>query len=313
MRLSMSFSGFGPIADSLAAAQAAARAGLDGVWYCEHIGFRDAVVPAAVMLDRFPSLDVGLVGPAPVSRHPALLAMELAGLSELAPRRVRAQLGLGDARLVGRIGGVTGSLAHVREYVEATRAALAGSPLDGTWAGHAFDGYQTMARPEPPRLDVMAIRPRMLELSARVGDGVSLSTGASIDYLAEAVARIERVLAEEGRPRESFRVTAQAFGAVADTEAAAQDRVRPTLGIFSPDVLGILAPGCSPAADVARMAIATTPGLLPERLDEYRRAGVDEIALDLAATADELPDVLSAFIAARSEIATGSPIERGLS
>lgn len=299
MRLSVSFSGFGPIADSLETAGAAARAGLDGVWYCEHVGFRDAVVPAAVMLDRYPQLDVGIVGPAPVSRHPAILAMELAGLAELGPGRVRAQLGLGDARLVGRIGGVGGSLAVVREYVEAVRASLAGEALDGIHANHRFDGYQTMPRPAPPQLDIMAIRPKMLELAARIADGVSLSTGASTDYLADAVQRIERVLAEHDRPRESFRITAQAFGAVADTSGEAEDRLRPVLGIFSPEVLQILAPGCSPAGDVGRMAIATTPERLAERVDDYRRAGVDEIAVDLAAAPDEIPDALAAFAAAR--------------
>lgn len=69
--------------------------------------------------------------------------MELAGLSELGPGRVRAR--------------------------------------------HEFDGYQTVASPELPRLGVMAIRLTMLELSARIADGVSLSTGASIDYLAATV------------------------------------------------------------------------------------------------------------------------------
>ena len=301
MRISISFSGFGPIDSALDTAREAANAGLDGVWYCEHVGFRDAVVPTAVMLDRYPTLDVGIVGPAPVSRHPAILAMELAGLSELGPGRVRAQLGLGDARLVGRIGGVSGSLAHVREYVEATRTALAGQPLTGTWAEHSFDGYQMMARPEPPALDIMAIRPKMLELSARVGDGVSLSTGASIEYLATAVQRIERVLEEIERPRESFRITAQAFGAVADTQEEAETRLRPTLGIFSPEILRILAPDCSPMEDVSRMAIATTSEGLADRLAEYREIGIDEIALDLAAAPDELRDVMGLFAAARAD------------
>ncbi|GGM62531.1 LLM class flavin-dependent oxidoreductase [Microbacterium saperdae] len=300
MRISVSFSGFGPIETTLRTARAAEAAGLDGVWYCEHVGFRDAVVPASVMLDRHPDLDVGLVGPAPVSRHPAVLAMELADLSELGPGRVRAQLGLGDARLVGRIGGVSGSLAHVREYVEATRMALAGEPLTGKWAGHVFDGYQTLARPEPPALDVMAIRPKMLELSARVADGVSLSTGASVEYLSASVQRIEQILEECGRERGSFRVTAQAFGTLADTQKDAEDRLRPTLGIFSPDILGILAPNCAPAEDVARMAIATTPERLAERLAEYRDAGVDEIALDLSAPDDEIEDIMRVFATART-------------
>ncbi|WP_166350960.1 LLM class flavin-dependent oxidoreductase [Phytoactinopolyspora limicola] len=300
MRISVSFSGFAPINTSLQVAEQAEQAGLDGLWYCEHVGFRDAIVPAAVMINKFPGLDVGVVGPAPVSRHPAVLAMELAGLSELGPGRVRAQLGLGDARLVSRIGGETGSLAHVREYVGATRGALAGEALTGTFARHVFDGYQTMPQAVPPALDVMAIRPRMLELSAEIADGVSLSTGASMEYLAASVERVERVLTANGRARESFRVTAQAFGAITSTAAEAADRLRPTLGIFSPQVLDIIAPGCDPATDVARMAVACTPDDVAARISEYRQAGVDEIAIDLAAAPDEAPTALAALAAARA-------------
>lgn len=40
MRISVSFSGFGPIETTLRTARAAEAAGLDGVWYCEHVGFR---------------------------------------------------------------------------------------------------------------------------------------------------------------------------------------------------------------------------------------------------------------------------------
>ncbi|WP_283136443.1 LLM class flavin-dependent oxidoreductase [Rhizohabitans arisaemae] len=299
MRLSVSFSGFAPISASLHVAERAEHAGLDGAWYCEHIGFHDAVVPAALMLDRFPGLDVGIVGTAPVSRHPALLAMELGSLAELGPGRVRAQLGLGDARLVGRIGGVANSLQVVREYVEATRRCLAGEPLDGQWANHVFDSFRRAPAPAPPALDVMAIRPRMLELAAEIADGVSLSTGASAAYLAETVERVERALEKHGRPRDSFRITAQAFGCIAESTAEAVARITPTFRIFSPQVLALLAPGLDPETDAAQMAIACGAGDLAERLDAYRRAGVDEIAIDLAQNPDEIDDALAAFAAAR--------------
>lgn len=294
MRVSVSFSGFAPLQTSFDLAHAAEEAGFDGAWYCEHLGFHDAIVPATVMLDRYPRLDVGVVGPAPVSRHPAVLAMELASLAELGPGRVRAQLGLGDARLVGRIGGVANSLALVREYVGATRSVLAGEALDGTLARHVFDGFQMMPASVPPELDIMAIRPKMLALAAEIADGVSLSTGASIDYLRDTVRVIEDALAEHGRPRESFRITAQALGALGDTHDDAVARVAPTFMIFSPQILSVLAPGLDPERDVARMAITGTADTVAERLAEYRDIGIDEVAIDFAHSPDEAGEVIAA-------------------
>jgi Coenzyme F420-dependent N5,N10-methylene tetrahydromethanopterin reductase and related flavin-dependent oxidoreductases len=299
MRIGVSFSGFAPLASSFSLARAAEDAGFDSAWYCEHLGFHDAIVPAAVMLDRHPGLDVGVVGPAPVSRHPAVLAMELASLSEIAPGRVRAQLGLGDARLIGRIGGVANSLALVREYVSATRRVLAGEALDGVHANHVFDTFQTMPAAAPPELDIMAIRPKMLALAAEIADGVSLSTGASLEYLHETVRVIEEALRAHGRPRETFRITAQALGALGDTDEDAVARVAPTFMIFSPQILSILAPGLDPATDVARMAIAGTATTVAERLAQYQDAGIDEVAIDFAHDPDEAVDVIAAFGRAR--------------
>ena len=50
MRLSVAFSGFGGLADTLPIVDAAEEHGLDGVWSAEHLGFHDAVVPSALYL-----------------------------------------------------------------------------------------------------------------------------------------------------------------------------------------------------------------------------------------------------------------------
>ena len=57
--------------------RAADEAGLDGVWVAEHIGFHDAVVPAALYLRETQRLEVGLVGLSTATRHPGMTAMEL--------------------------------------------------------------------------------------------------------------------------------------------------------------------------------------------------------------------------------------------
>ena len=70
MRLSVSFSGFGGLADTLPIVDAAEEHGLDGVWTAEHLGFHDAVVPSALYIGRTSRIEVGLVGLSTASRHP---------------------------------------------------------------------------------------------------------------------------------------------------------------------------------------------------------------------------------------------------
>ena len=62
-----------------------------------------------------------------------------------------------------------------------------------------------------PPIDVMAIRPKMVQTAARVGDGLSISVGASQQYLTDVVKDVERDLAEAGRDRSAFRITALAI------------------------------------------------------------------------------------------------------
>lgn len=319
MRLSISYSGFGPIQPMVAAVRAAERAGLDGVWTAEHVGFHDAVVPSACFLSNTERIEIGIVGAAPVSRHPGLLAMELASLAELGPGRVRIQVGLGDQFLIGRIGGrFTEGLRQVEEFVDALRHLFAGKQLNGTYCGHRFDGYQIASVDPAPAIDVMALRPRMLAMAARIADGVSLSSGASLGYLTQAVRDVERVLAETGRQRSHYRITAMALGAIAPQEEAAAALLTPVLGLFSPGALGVLAPEvfdpqalASVAGDpggvgplltpqaVARLGVVATPESLPNVLASYAATGIDELSINLINPPAEIPELLPALAAAR--------------
>lgn len=300
MRVSVSYSGLGDLASFMRVASESATAGLDGAWCCEHVGFHDAIVPAAALLTRFPELDVGIVGLAPVSRHPAALAMGLASLAGLGAGRVRAQLGLGDARLISRIGGATNSLSTVRDYVEATHAALSGTEATNRWAGYQLDGFQLFTRPpNPPALDIMALRPRMLDLAAEIADGVALSAGASTTYLRQTVTALEHSLRRHGRRRDSFRITAQAMGCVANTTQDAAARVAPIFAGFSLDALALLAPGLDARHHAPQMGVICDPDSLAERLDAYRQTGIDELAIDFIQQPDEIRAAVQAVAGAR--------------
>src|SRR5262245_45419281 len=324
MRVSLAFTGFAPLADTLPAVRAAEQHGLDGVWSAEHIGFHDAIAPSVLYLRETTRLDIGLVGLSPAARHPGLLAMELASLAELAPGRVRAQVGTGDPSLVAKLGKpLHAPVKTTASFVRALRDALAGGDLNVEFPDFAFRGFKLQSFAHAPRIDVMAVRPLMVELAARVGDGVSLSAGASAAYLRETVATVERILAERKLPRASFRVTAVALGVIAKDLAAARGQLVPLMAMGEPGMVehlarGVFAPGeltgaaarggpfaaarlFSPAA-VDQLALVATPDDLPAALARYAATGIDELAVGIFAPPDDVPAIVRDLAQARREL-----------
>lgn len=298
MRISLLFSGFGPLSETLPLVRAADRLGLDGVWYAEHLGFHDAVVPAAAALATTERLDVGLVGPALVSRHPGLLAMELASLGEIAPDRVRIQVGVGHPGLIARLGGeVSKPISRVESFVEGLRELLSGDSISGERAGYPFSNYQVVHYGKAPAIDVMAMRPRMLRAAARLGDGVGLSAGASRQYMTQCVQTLEAELSQLDRPRDEYRITAFQLAAVRPDGDAAAAAVAAHLPIFGEEALRILGPevvepggaeGIGSDLDAGRqMGLAATPEELPGVLETFAATGIDELSLELLGSPDE--------------------------
>ena len=308
MHLSIAFDGSTPIPATLPVVDAAEDAGLDRVWSAEHVGLNDAVVPSSQYLARTRRLGVGLIGCNPDTRHPGLLAMELASLASIAAGRVRVQVGTGDptlARLIG-VRQLAPPLENVEALVTSLRDLLAGKRVAHEAPTFTLDGLQLRACEEPPKIDIMAIRPKMLALAARVGDGVALSAGASTTYLSRAVSAIEDHLGAAGRDRQSFAINAVVIGAVREDLDAARHHAAKLLA-FSPHAMAeILADGevSLPDPDEVRTAMAergpsaagelfaaetidalaltATPASLGDALARYSSTGIDELTVMLS-------------------------------
>jgi 5,10-methylenetetrahydromethanopterin reductase len=324
MRVSLVFTGFAPILSTLPAVLAAERHGLDGVWSAEHIGFHDAITPSVLYLRETERLEIGLVGFSPASRHPGLLAMELASLAELAPGRVRVQVGTGDPSLVAKLGKpVRAPARSTAIFVRALRDALAGSDMNVEFPDYAFRGLKLSPLGPPPPIDVMAVRPKMIETAARVADGVSLSVGSSHAYLRQTVARVEQVLAEEKKPRAGFRITALSLGVIAKDLDAARAMVVPLLAMGEPSMVEHLTRGVLPEGEITaaaarggpfavaklmtpevidQIALVSTPDGLGEALARYAATGIDELAVGIFAAPDELPAIVAELGRARHEL-----------
>ncbi|MDA2814234.1 LLM class flavin-dependent oxidoreductase [Nocardiopsis sp. RSe5-2] len=298
MRLSVVLPGTGPLRDELALAEAAEEAGLDGVWCAEHVGLSDAVAPAAAVLSRTASVEVGLVGLTPQARHPGVTAMEASSLAELAPGRVRLAVGTGVPELMARIGAdLPRPRSAARDLLRDLRACLAGERVHGGHAGPggwSFDGYRTAraarasrADTPPPPVDLCAVRPRMVELAATDADGLSLSAGASREYLRTTFEAATGHLERAGRDRAGFRVWAVAAVSVGPDRRAAAEHLAPVLAdLLPPPVAGVLAadalaPGRdAPGPEAAgRLAFCGSYADIPRLVEEYRATGIDELAL----------------------------------
>jgi len=314
VRLSLSFTGFGSILAALPAVRAAEEHGLDGVWYAEHICAHDAVVPATVYLRETQRLEVILMGLSTAGRHPGLTAMELASLAEIAPGRVRAAIGTGVPEMIAKLGrAIDKPVSSTVALHRALTTALAGGDLTGDYPGFRFAQYKLNPLSAPPPLDIMAVRPRMVETAARYADGVCLSAGSSRAYLADTVRRVEATLAEAGRPRESFRISAVVAAFITDDLPKARMQVAALLSTFDAATTEYLAAGAIPAEALVKamatgglfeaakvftpevvdaVAMVCPPEALAESLAAYAETGVDEIAVAPFAPPDQVPELI---------------------
>jgi 5,10-methylenetetrahydromethanopterin reductase len=304
MRVCIGYSGATPVGQTFAAIDAAEASGLDGVWSAEHVGLNDAIVPSVAYALRTSRVEIGLVGLNADTRHPGVLAMELATLSSLAPGRIRIQVGTGSPTRAVPIG-VTAprTVRGVETLVSSLRGLLRGEEVTAQSEAFTLAGLRLKVEDTPPiPVDIMAIRPRMTELAARVADGVSLSAGASREYLRRRVAEVSAALERYGRPREKFRISAVALAAFADDMATARQLMAPLAATFSlggapemradlemPDkdrlreVLAQEGPAAAGKllsdATVEGLGLVATPETIGDAVAAYRDTGIDELVV----------------------------------
>ncbi|MEA2359977.1 MAG: hypothetical protein QOI62_3237 [Solirubrobacteraceae bacterium] len=295
----------------------AEQLGFGELWFSEDCFFTGAMsgVTAALSVTERMSVGIGIVSA--VTRHPALLAMELATISRLYPGRVLPGVGLGVPAWLDQMGLRPKSpLSAMRECIEHVRALLEGEEV--TFEGNVFKFDQVKLTHLPnERLPIYMgiVNEKGLQLSGEIADGTVLSVLAGTDYVRWARERIAEGAARSGRERDPHRLVTYTLFSVDSDGRKAKEAVRDSIAFYleampnnalskvygiTDEVGDMLARGG--AATVARempstwmddLAIAGDPDECAHRLQALIDAGSDFVGLWLFPTdrGDEIAEL----------------------
>lgn len=244
--------------------------GFGELWFAEDCFFTGGISGATAALAATSRIPVGLGIVSAVTRHPALLAMEVATLARMFPGRVLPGVGLGVPAWLDQMGIRPRSpLSALRECVSSLRSLLAGDEVTNEGRQFFFDGVSLAYVPEervPIYMGVVA--EKGLRLAGAVADGLVLSVLASAEYVRWAIEQAALGAAEAGRPG-GARVAAFAMFSVDADSARAKDALR--------------APAAFYLAAGGRNGLTDAFGISDELEDMIARGGA-------AAVERELPD-----------------------
>ena len=224
-------------------------AGVDQLWVIEDCFYTAGISLAATALARTESLTVGIGILPAVARNPAVTAMEIATLAQLAPGRLLAGVGHGVQEWMEQMGERTPSpLTTLDEAITIVRRLLHGETVSFDGSVYTIRDVALDAPPEAPPPVLAGVRgPRSLALAGRIADGVVLAEGAGPTYVHESIHHA-------GAP-ESFHVSVF-------TALAIGDDAREMRRAMAPFVAGLLdgvnpAPMAHPHVDDVRELLAT--------------------------------------------------------
>jgi 5,10-methylenetetrahydromethanopterin reductase len=284
-------------------ARVAEESGLGHLWLSEDYFFTGGISGATQALSVTNDIEIGLGVVSAVTRHPALLAMEIATVARQFPGRFRPGIGLGVPGWLKQMGAMPSSpLTAMRECVTSVRALLEGRELTNEGEQFTFDRVSLTYPPlDVPPLSMGVSGPRMLRLSGEIADGTLLSVGAGADYVRWAREEIERGRRATGRV-EPHDVTLFALCSVDEKDPArARAAVRKQLAFYrSAGGVNALTEAYGISDQVAEMrsrggvevflrempdqwvedlAVAGHPGECAEKLEALFAAGADRVAL----------------------------------
>ena len=193
-----------------------------------------ALVGATLALQATETVPVGTSIVSGLVRHPAVLAMEIAGISRAFPGRFRPGIGLGLPDWLRQMGIMPAKpVAALRESVSSVRRLLAGETISVDGKHFSLDqiGITHPATEHVP-IAMGVSGPMLLSLAGELADTTLFAASAGVEYFRFGRERVEKGLAKAGRPLDAMAYATVALTCVDPDGDRARAAARPILGSF---------------------------------------------------------------------------------
>lgn len=259
--------------------------GLARFWLAEQFPNRGVIAQVAAAAEATARIEIGFGILSPFGRHPALIAMEVAGLVERSgPRFV---LGLGASH--GTMKALRADqpvLTGLREAGEICRGLLAGERVSYDGSVFGLDGEVELGvalSPSTVPLFFGTMGPRTLEMAGGAADGVLLGALCSPEYVRGLVERVHEGADRAGRSPDEVEVAGILITSVAEDREAARRAARPVLAYYLMEI-----PDASPRMVGTGIARDSLLEIRSGLLEAERRGDLDRAVAELP---DDLVDV----------------------
>lgn len=214
------------VADTLERVRWAEQHGYDDAWFAD-AGAPDALTTAAALAGITQHIRIGVAVTPVFTRTPAVLAATANTLGQLLPGRFVLGLGTSSQTMMIDWHGVAFDkpLTRVRNTALLVRSMLRGEKSDFDQDGLRSRNYRQEALENPPPIYLAALRPKMIETAAEVGDGViiNLWPRSALPNILEHV----RIGAERaGKDWRTVEIVNRAMVLVTDDKPAARNLFR---------------------------------------------------------------------------------------
>ncbi len=214
------------VSDTIARVKWAEEHGYTDAWFAD-AGAPDALTTAAALASHTSTIRIGVAVTPVFTRTPAVLAATANTLSQLLPGRFVMGLGSSSQTMMENWHGQEFGkpLTRVKNTAIMVRSILNGEKTNFDLDGLRSHGYSQAAIDNPPPIYIAALRAKMIEMAAEVGDGVIFNLWPQ-RALAKMIEHARAGAQNAGKDWQDIEIVNRAMVLVTGDKAAARDLFR---------------------------------------------------------------------------------------
>lgn len=226
--IGVGFAARGKVSDVVRWADDARRHGIHSVWIHDSLFERDAVTYAAAIASQVPAIRVAMGALSAYTRHPALIAMTVSALDEMAPGRIILGMGTALPLRLAQMGipySPDAGVENVGKAIDVVRAMWAGQRIPS--ATPNLPPIQPMFPPvHRVPIYIAAYRTPFLRLAGQKADGYLARPAESIPNMKRLIAKLGKASVEAGRDEGAVDVAGYLLTHVDKSRRAALNRAK---------------------------------------------------------------------------------------